>query len=86
MGCDIHFVVERKEADSEWVGVWASDHLPRVNRPRVKQRDYDFFAELARVRGSTETSLDRRGWPKQPSRLAWLLFQRAITDYSKRPA
>ena len=36
---------------------------------RVKSRDYKLFAELARVRGETNTSMDPRGIPKDISEL-----------------
>jgi hypothetical protein len=76
VGCDIHFVVEKK-MEGRWVGVYATDVSPRLiicgeglpagqasendvrdafmgtydRRPAMKQRNYDFFAKLAGVRG-----------------------------------
>lgn len=59
MGCDIHYVVEQKQADGIWLGIFATDtpiRLPyglRQQIPlwRMKNRDYAFFAALAGVRG-----------------------------------
>lgn len=83
MGCDIHFVLERKETDSEWVGLFSSDCLPWDARRalRLKDRDYGFFGQLAHVRDNPSDGYYAQNWPKQPSRLAWLLFQQAPTDY-----
>lgn len=80
MGCDIHIVLERREPDSEWVGIWLSDALPG-NRPPIAERDYDFFAEVAAVRGRTDTSVYPRNLPKDVSRLAWLSYLRAPSDH-----
>ena len=82
MGCDIHIVLERREkGSSEWVGLWASDWMPN-GRPLIAQRDYGFFAEVAQVRGEgTGARIFPRNLPKDVSRLAWLMFMRAPTDY-----
>lgn len=83
MGCDIHIVLERKEPDAEWVGLWTSDVRPdrRQLRPVVAQRDYAFFAEVAAVRGRSSTATYPRNLPRDVSRLAWLQYQRCPTDY-----
>ena len=47
MGCDIHFVVEKK-INGRWIGIFKE--YPRSGF--VKDRDYDFFAAIAGVRGS----------------------------------
>ena len=50
MGCDIHFVVEVKQSKKgkKWMGVASTDH---IYYPESKHRNYEFFAELAGVRG-----------------------------------
>jgi hypothetical protein len=82
VGCDIHIVLERREAGSaEWVGVWLSDALPG-GRPMVARRDYDFFNEFG-VRGQIEgrSPIYPRNVPKDVSRLAWLAYMSAPTDH-----
>lgn len=82
MGCDIHIVLERKVSDSEWLGVWSSDVGPRKNgRAPIAMRDYAFFAEIAQVRGSSESGIYPRNLPVDVSRLAWLQYMRCPTDY-----
>jgi len=59
MGCDIHYVVEKK-SEGVWVGIMATDvnFRPAFQSRRkdplwqFKERDYQFFAELAGVRGN----------------------------------
>ena len=51
MGCDIHIVLERRLPGKEWVGLYATDYHPG-GRLSVAKRDYEFFAEIASVRGS----------------------------------
>jgi len=81
MGCDIHIILEHCEAGSaEWVGLWSSDRVP-CGRLFAARRDYNFFAEVAQVRGSSETGVYPRNLPKDVSRLAWLQFMRAPTDH-----
>lgn len=65
MGCDIHFVVEKKIND-KWIGIFKK--WPRSGF--VGERDYDFFAEIAAVRGSSETSSYPRFLPEGISDLA----------------
>ena len=81
MGCDIHFVIERRFGD-RWVGVYSSVYTPQVptagesrgeemdawkRRAAFKQRNYDFFARLAGVRGAGP---DPQGMPEDASDLA----------------
>lgn len=58
MGCDIHYVIEQ-EHNGEWVGVFATDNgltYPNSDARRhipafmFKDRNYQFFADLAGVR------------------------------------
>lgn len=81
MGCDIHIVLERHEADTnEWVGIWASDNGPG-GRTKIAQRDYAFFARFG-VRGHLERgTIYPRNLPKNVSRLAWLQYMRCPTDH-----
>ena len=56
MGCDIHYVLERKTKDGKWLGIYTTDGLPYngpESRPLPKRRDYYFFAEIANVRGES---------------------------------
>lgn len=82
MGCDIHIVLERREKGStEWVGVWCSDDFPG-GRPKIAQRDYEFFGEVAKVRcRDSSTGQYPRNLPKDVSRLAWLSYMDAPTDH-----
>lgn len=82
MGCDIHIVLEKKEPDTEWVGVYCTDELPGP-RIEIAQRDYRFFAEIAQVRGEGkgEEKHYARNLPRDVSRLAWLSYMRAPMDY-----
>ncbi len=82
MGCDIHLVLERRPKGTlEWIGTWCSDGLPG-GRPKIAQRDYAFFAEVAQVRGEgSEPRIYPRNLPRDVSRLAWLEYMDAPTDY-----
>lgn len=81
MGCDIHLVLERKrEGDQKWVGLYSSDALK--DRPICARRDYDFFAEVANVRGeSQEMNRYPRNIPEDVSELAWQEYMSAPTDH-----
>ncbi len=80
MGCDIHIVVERKrKKDQKWVGLWSSDALK--DRPVCAQRDYEFFAEVANVRGRTESMNYPQNIPEDVSELAWQEYMTAPTDH-----
>jgi hypothetical protein len=83
MGCDIHIVLERRDAgQSEWVGQWCSDNLPMSRRPKIASRDYGFFAEVAGVRGSpSQSKMYPRNVPVDVSRLAWLHYMQSPTDH-----
>jgi hypothetical protein len=79
MGCDIHLVVERRRKPTEkWVGIFSSDHSVGV-RPKIAQRDYDFFAEVANVRGSGPNY--PRNVPEDISVLAWQGYMSSPTDH-----
>lgn len=82
MGCDIHMVLERRLPDREWIGLWSSDAFPLGGgRPLVARRDYEFFAEVAGVRGNTRTSLYPKNLPEDVSRLSWVQYMRSPTDH-----
>ena len=76
MGCDIHTVIEEK-VDGKWIGVVASDRLPK--RPVYAQRDYHFFSAIANVRGEGENY--PQNIPKDVSEAAWHLYMRCPTDH-----
>ena len=73
MGCDIHFVVEKKAATGRWVGVHASDYGIYDGRLLSKRRNYCFFAELASVRGESSQGRQPLGLPKDMSDLTDLI-------------
>lgn len=84
MGCDIHLVLERRRKPTEpWLGILASDIYPgKSGRIPVAQRDYDFFAEVANVRGETTDYKNYpRNVPEDVSALAWQLYMGAPTDH-----
>ena len=72
MGCDIHFVVEKKIGD-KWVGITTSEVYPTPNcsnfvwRPYAASRNYIRFAALAGVRGDGP---NKRGVPDDISDLS----------------
>jgi hypothetical protein len=81
MGCDIHIVLERRKTDkpcAKWIGVTATDHHPGPRIP-VAQRDYDFFAEVANVRG--KGTHYPRNLPEDVSELAWEQYMRSPRDH-----
>lgn len=65
MGCDIHYVVERRKigVGDKWVGIYASDVHPYPSqpnkwyRPLPRERNYNLFAEIAGVRGEGKKPL-----------------------------
>ena len=80
MGCDIHCVIERQiPGERRWLGVVSSDHVRP--QPMYARRNYALFAELAQVRGESETGAYSRGFPVDISQLAWEQFCRCPTDY-----
>src|SRR5215831_1419725 len=60
MGCDIHIVIQRQEANGRWHEVayqtrgWQKNWTPQANIPiapeNFRSRNYDLFAILADVR------------------------------------
>lgn len=69
MGTDIHMVLEQKdEISGEWVGV---NDLPYIEGHAwaIRDRNYEFFAALASVRGAGPDPL---GAPPDPSSLTLL--------------
>ena len=66
MGTDIHTVIEMK-IDDRWVGLTASDSTPQ-NLPIYARRDYNFFSQLAGVRGKGPR--EPQGLPEDISELA----------------
>lgn len=74
MGCDIHFVVEKK-TEAGWVGVASTDY---GYKPEAKDRNYTFFGKLARVRGEGER--DPIGLPRDPSVLSNILVDEWGSD------
>lgn len=80
MGCDIHIVIERKRKDDQkWTGLLSTDQLHE--RPVYAQRDYDFFAEVANVRGRTTRGNYPKNIPENVSELAWQEIMSCPTDY-----
>lgn len=81
MGCDIHIVIERRMAgDTEWIGILSTDNSIGP-LPKIAQRDYGFFAEVASVRGTSTTTKYPRNVPRDVSRLAWTQYMMAPTDH-----
>lgn len=79
MGTDIHFTVENKTADAPtWIGVYSTSVTPNFplvdvdgnakfnRRALYKDRNYNFFAALAGVRGPGPAS---KGVPEDASAL-----------------
>lgn len=82
MGCDIHIVLERrKKIGGDWIGVYSTDELPLQNRLLIKQRDYDFFARIAAVRGSGPDTIYPKNLPEDISDLAWQEYMTAPKDH-----
>ncbi len=81
MGCDIHLVVERKatkKPNAKWIGTICCDYSVG-GRIKPAQRDYDFFAEVANVRG--RGTHFPRNIPEDVSDLAWQQYMECPTDY-----
>lgn len=69
MGCDIHYVVERRrKGTAKWLGVLSTRYVK--SRDGAGTRDYGLFAELASVRGRTDTGSHARFIPYDISELA----------------
>lgn len=77
MGCDIHLVIENKY-NKKWVGIASSNF---GYRPKAKDRNYEFFAELVGVRGESKAGREPLGLPKNCSNLAKLSYNRSKGDY-----
>ncbi len=81
MGCDIHFVIEKKKGHG-WFGLSGTDY---GYRPGAKERHYNFFSELAGVRGEGP---DAKGVPDDASDLTleclnhWKGDAHSMTYYS----
>lgn len=68
MGCDIHFVVERRSHNHGWVGIAATDFgWPNPLFLKFEERSYGFFARLASVRGNGP---EPKGLPADASKMA----------------
>lgn len=75
MGCDIHYVIERKSNKYGWIGVFATDcalttsfeERDRYEPYSYKSRNYRFFGLLAGVR--SEEGPDPLGLPEDMSAL-----------------
>jgi hypothetical protein len=83
MGCDIHFVVERKQAgDLGWLGVYSTDACFGECH-KFRQRDYGFFARVAGVRGRCTEGVChyQKGLPRDISALAWHEFSAHPSDH-----
>lgn len=87
MGCDIHFVIEKKRRDKKWEGVHNGDHAPCigscwVSMRGLNERNYKFFASLAGVRGEGP---DPKGLPDGVSDMAkseyndWSLYVHSVS-------
>ena len=64
MGCDIHTVVEIKNANGNWIGI---DEVPK----EFSDRNYSTFAFLADVRNSFNTKgFKPKGWPEDMSEIS----------------
>lgn len=73
MGCDIHYVLEQYE-EGQWVGIYASDFIAWSYRVPAKERWYQFFTELAGVRGESKTQHEPKGFPDDASLLSKFTF------------
>ena len=83
MGCDIHFVIERRRpavAGDKWLGIFVSDRNIG-GRPAIARRNYDFFTEVAAVRGRSPTQQCPQNVPEDVSELAWQEYMAAPTDH-----
>lgn len=76
MGCDIHYVIERKSPDHGWVGVCSTDYMLTTDYGQLnkyepfsyKSRNYRFFGLLAGVRSDGGPA--PKGLPEDMSALA----------------
>lgn len=77
MGCDIHYVIERKrKGDEKWLGIYATDFNQSPPHewsiPLPKNRNYMFFGEIANVRSTSSKgdAADPKGIPDDASDLS----------------
>jgi len=82
MGCDIHLVLEQRDADLGWVGIdtfagHESSYGRGYNSPAARSRNYKLFAALAGVRGDGPTP---RGIPEDASTTTRLLVKELGSD------
>lgn len=81
MGCDIHIVVEgKKKGKDRWIGIYCTDFLKFKAVP-ISERNYEFFAEIASVRGTSKSRKYPQNLPEDISDLAWAQYMTAPTDY-----
>lgn len=78
MGCDIHAIIEEEVEPGKFLGLWSSEFRYDFNRertpyPRILDRNYDFFARIAGVRGNGGIAL---GTPNDRSELTAHIAQR----------
>lgn len=75
MGCDIHTVVEIKNANGNWIGI---DEVPE----EFSDRNYSTFAFLANVRNSFNTKgFKPKGWPEDMSEMSKEMEEKREGDY-----
>lgn len=80
MGCDIHFVIEKKEPNGDggyyWLGMAEGGRMP------LRSRNYPFFGELAGVRcdGTIRPDAKPNGIPEDASSLAKYHIKRDGSD------
>lgn len=67
MGCDIHYILEKKFKGG-YLGV--TSDLSYNSDARANNRDYDFFAEIAGVRGESSINKNRAFLPSDMSDLS----------------
>lgn len=80
MGCDIHWVVEIKTGDNNWLGICSSS----MKQSKASERSYSFFAELG-MDGRREKSAEApnlRGFPEKLSDLTMWERERGCWDHS----
>lgn len=85
MGCDIHWVIERKMSIG-YVGIYSTDLTPSFRyrvmprkemnsgyqRPILKERDYTFFTRIAGIKGIGPAP---NGFPSDASHLAQVAYR-----------
>ena len=79
MGCDIHYIIEKKVED-KWIGVFTTAGLYWECHPEGKNRNYDFFGRLANVREYDANHPDPKGIPDDISDLSRMCISEIGTD------